>query len=489
MERLTKEEYWEESWKNIQLPAAYLTDHSHKIIAKKVISLFKKNDFIPEKIIELGGCPGRWPDFFNKEYGSYCDVVDYGKNNCEITVENYKMLGIKGEVYNQDLFSNSLKNESYDMVISDGLVEHFSELGLIFKKHVELLKQNGFLIIGVPNIKKSPFYNYFAKKDPESYNGHKFIKKEELYSEAEENNLEIIFCDYLGVFNPGLVHWDFIKNSNVKMFFDYSFQFINSALSFMNIKRESKLFSPYIFLVCKKTDKIRSAEENEKIWNFYQTDRREAFAKTASRFAYLTRKINKYKKGGRYLDIGVGDGDLIRQMASHGFECFGIDLAEESIGKNIQEFKNYGLNVNLRQGNISYIPFEDYSFDVITASEVLEHLDYATLKKGVKEVERCLKNGGIFVATVPVEENLKDNQCYCPRCGNVFHRWGHIQSFNIDKLKYIFDSKFNEVKIYKIIPIANENVYETIKYKVKWLVNLCIVKNSFIGNYVIIAKK
>lgn len=249
--RLTKKEYWESSWKNIQLPAIFLSDYSHEIISKKFLKVIKDLNVSPKKIIELGGCPGRWSDFFSKKFSCRCDVLEYGENNCKITEKNYKLLGINGTIFNQDLFDNTIEKESYDVVISDGLVEHFDELEVVFGKHVELVKKGGMLIIGVPNIKQAPIYNYFAKKDEKGYGGYRIIEKEEFMRVATNFGLKIEFCDYLGVFNPGLVSWEFIRNKYVGVAIGYFFAILDRMLKIVKIRKESRFLSPYIYLICK----------------------------------------------------------------------------------------------------------------------------------------------------------------------------------------------------------------------------------------------
>lgn len=254
MEKLTSKEYWENSWNGIPLPAGYLNDYSHGIIAEKIIDILKKDNIKIESMIELGGCPGRWSDFFNTHFYCKCDIIDYGENNCRITEKNYKLLGIKGEIFNKDVFSVEKEMKHYDVVISDGLIEHFTELEPIFKKHLDFLNKKGILIIGVPNIKQSCFYDYFARKDYESYKGYRIVNKEDLIKEARKYNVEIKFCDYLGVVNFGLIHWNFIRIKFIKRSFDYLMQFLNSFLLVTKIKKETKLFSPYIFLICKNNE-------------------------------------------------------------------------------------------------------------------------------------------------------------------------------------------------------------------------------------------
>lgn len=56
--------------------------------------------------------------------------------------------------------------------------------------------------------------------------------------------------------------------------------------------------------------------------------------------------------------------------------------------------------------DVQQLTFSDSSFDLITSTEVFEHV--ADDRKGFKEVYRVLKNGGLFVFTVPLYDILPE---------------------------------------------------------------------------------
>ena len=92
------------------------------------------------------------------------------------------------------------------------------------------------------------------------------------------------------------------------------------------------------------------------------------------------------------------------------------------------------LGIDARQGRAESMPFADGSFDVVIASEVLEHIPQPGRSQAISEVARVLRPKGWFIGTVPYRENLKDNEAVCPACGYVFHRWGHADAFDKSKL-------------------------------------------------------
>ena len=57
------------------------------------------------------------------------------------------------------------------------------------------------------------------------------------------------------------------------------------------------------------------------------------------------------------------------------------------------------INFKFTLGNIEKIPFNDNTFDVVTASEVIEHIEHPM--QALKEVHRILKPQGVFVMSTP----------------------------------------------------------------------------------------
>ena len=94
--------------------------------------------------------------FFSK---SFCDAgldttsVDYSKEALELT---RRITGGKSKVVKHDLLSKDLTrvvSERFDLIFSDGLLEHFSfeEQSQIVQNFKSLLNNNGVLITFVPN--------------------------------------------------------------------------------------------------------------------------------------------------------------------------------------------------------------------------------------------------------------------------------------------------------------------------------------------------
>ena len=92
--------------------------------------------------------------------------------------------------------------------------------------------------------------------------------------------------------------------------------------------------------------------------------------------------------GAQLLDAGCGGG-LLAPHVPPGYRHVGADLSETAL----QTAREHG--VEAVKADVADLPFEDASFDVVVAGEILEHVP--DLGAVVAEAARVLKPGGLFV--------------------------------------------------------------------------------------------
>ena len=104
--------------------------------------------------------------------------------------------------------------------------------------------------------------------------------------------------------------------------------------------------------------------------------------------------------GRRVLDLGCRYGALTQAYAG-GNDVVGVDVDREALAEAAK------LGIETRWADVDEpLPFEDASFDVVVAGELLEHV--RDPQRLVGEAERLLRPGGTFVASVPNAFRLKN---------------------------------------------------------------------------------
>lgn len=98
--------------------------------------------------------------------------------------------------------------------------------------------------------------------------------------------------------------------------------------------------------------------------------------------------------GGRVLDVGCGNGDILARMCGSGWSGEGVDTDPEAVAN---ARTRHGLTVHL--GRLEDLRFPGESFDAVTMKHVIEHVhDPVAL---VRESLRILKPGGRLVLVTP----------------------------------------------------------------------------------------
>jgi SAM-dependent methyltransferase len=99
------------------------------------------------------------------------------------------------------------------------------------------------------------------------------------------------------------------------------------------------------------------------------------------------------KSGAMLLDLGCGTGVLLRDFKPFG-RAFGADIN----AKAVAYCRERGLETTV-VADAAYPSFAAATFDLITAIEVLEHVEQDV--DALNEIWRLLKPGGILILTVP----------------------------------------------------------------------------------------
>jgi len=100
------------------------------------------------------------------------------------------------------------------------------------------------------------------------------------------------------------------------------------------------------------------------------------------------------------LDIGTSAGTNLRLLRDVGFtDVTGLDFNEEAVRWCAEK----GLGA-VRLGSVTSIPFEDASFSLILATDIVEHVDDDTL--ALSEIRRVLRPGAAALITVPAFPSL-----------------------------------------------------------------------------------
>jgi SAM-dependent methyltransferase len=95
----------------------------------------------------------------------------------------------------------------------------------------------------------------------------------------------------------------------------------------------------------------------------------------------------------RILDVGCGTGANLKMLAAYG-STEGVDISQQAV-----DFcRERGLDL-VKLGAAEQLPYDDDSFELVTALDVIEHLDDDVV--GLQEMRRVLRRDGRLLLFVP----------------------------------------------------------------------------------------
>lgn len=244
---LTSRQFWLDYWESKE-GLVFEVPNNYPFVGL-LEKLVKQNN--SKTLLEIGGFPGYfsvWAKRHLQLNATLLDFVVHTKILNELeTANNLKTGSI--EVIEVDLF-NYTPQKKYDLVVSNGLIEHFFDTKNIIQKHVEQLNSGGILLITLPNFKS--LNGWFQKTfDLENYEKHNIncMDLDLLHNACQGLGLTEIQTRYDGKF----MLW-FERENDKPLWVRLLKKVIWLPLKvfFKIIPLDTKAFSPYIIVTAKK---------------------------------------------------------------------------------------------------------------------------------------------------------------------------------------------------------------------------------------------
>jgi SAM-dependent methyltransferase len=155
----------------------------------------------------------------------------------------------------------------------------------------------------------------------------------------------------------------------------------------------------------------------------------------------------RFSDGARVLDAGCGSGYGAAELVNASW-IVGTDISGEAIQYATQHFA--GPRIIFARARCEALPFADRSFDVVTAFEVIEHLD--RWRDLLSEAARVLKDTGLLLISTP------NKSYYAEMRGEAGPNPFHAHEFELDEFQAGLGELFPHVRLW------SQNHVETIVF-------------------------
>ncbi|WP_407066639.1 class I SAM-dependent methyltransferase [Eubacterium callanderi] len=148
----------------------------------------------------------------------------------------------------------------------------------------------------------------------------------------------------------------------------------------------------------------------------------------------------------KVLDVGCGGGAALKRLSGRidGGKLYGIDYSEVSVeaSKELNKADIESGKMEIHQGSVSKMPFEDNLFDAIITVE--SYYFWPDLEEDMREVFRVLKEGGTFmlIAEMYLNDDLDEHHI-------EMARKFELRNLTVDEFKALFEKVgYKETKIH-----------------------------------------
>ena len=259
-------ELWNKYWVSSEIPVAiaprhpgfknYLNRRFHEYFCQA----FSGMETQGLKLLELGCARSVWLPYFANEFGFKVYGIDYSEIGCQQAKAILSNAGVDQNIICSDFFTppESLLN-TFDVVVSFGVVEHFEDTAGCLYAFSKFLKHNGIMITNIPNMNGLNSLIFKLVNRP-VYDTHFLLDVGELVKAHELAGFEVLSCDYFlsthfGV--PNLVGLNPQRiSTRLKGFFLSTLSRIGKVVWAIEDRlmpfKPTKFLSPYIMLTGKK---------------------------------------------------------------------------------------------------------------------------------------------------------------------------------------------------------------------------------------------
>jgi len=281
MKKLTEKEYWNSIYESKILGnKQHFLKRNLKILIKTILGknileymrsysdyflwevIYKR--FMPKtkgiKVLEIGSAPGNSLVRLSQTFGFVPYGIEFSEHGVKLNKKIFILHNINPDnVIQADFLSDDFDTkykEYFDIVISRGFIEHFTDIEDVIWKHINLLTKEGYLIVSIPNLRGVNYaLMWFFHKELLPMHNINIMEKRRFSKLFNKKGLSTLFCDYYGTFNFGLFNTE--RNSPMRFalpFCNISQLILNVVfrLFFKNRGAESRIFSPYLIFIGKK---------------------------------------------------------------------------------------------------------------------------------------------------------------------------------------------------------------------------------------------
>ena len=228
-ERLTEMAYWDSQYDPAALSVApsarrRTSGWLRKLLGPKTVELMREYRdyllwdvtypaYLPHgagvTVLEVGSAPGTHLVQLRQSFGCEPYGVEYTPRGVELNRKLFELHGLDpAHVIHADFLSDAFQTRfrgCFDVVLSRGFIEHFSNVAELVAAHVNVLAPGGLLAVTIPNLRGINYgLAWFFHRQVLPMHNRSIMNRDAFAKLFDMEGLIPLYCDYFGAFSFGL---------------------------------------------------------------------------------------------------------------------------------------------------------------------------------------------------------------------------------------------------------------------------------------------
>ena len=233
MKHLTDVDYWEANvWKK-QRPRRLILHRDYDFELVRLLPRIapRRNS----RVLEVGAGGSLVLPYLAAHEGFRATGIDYSVGGCRLLSNNFRILGVAGDIVCGDFLQSSIRPGQFDVVYSLGLIEHFDDLPSVVRAHLNFLRPGGMLFLVSPNL-QGLHGKSLRRLAPALLARHRVFGLTELGDALRSAGIDSVRTGYLGSFYFSLgtdSDWVYLKNwpGVFRSLVRYAVKFTNAGIA------------------------------------------------------------------------------------------------------------------------------------------------------------------------------------------------------------------------------------------------------------------
>ena len=254
MDKLTDRAHWDGTYttrkRQRPLQLTGVGSYCNRLILAKLLETGLEG----KRILEIGAGDSAWLPYLAKTLpSSQCVGLDYSESGCALLSERARTEGASVEVMHGDMFAESSPlHRTFDVVLSFGVVEHFSDLGRVLSAKSRYAKPDGTVFTLIPNM-AGLLGTLTRRWNPKIYARHNPHDLRTFALGHQRAGLNVISSGYLGSNNFGVLSGCFPERQGIAWNIQRTLFAISLAVwsleGVAGTFPSTKVFAPYLYAV------------------------------------------------------------------------------------------------------------------------------------------------------------------------------------------------------------------------------------------------